>query len=270
MLPDLRVGCAGWSILGSARLAFPSEGTLQRYASRFRAVEINSSFHRRHRGATYARWAASVPDDFRSSVKAPRTITHERRLRARGGPPRPVPDPDLRAGREARVSAGPASPEPRLRPHTAEGFLASVRDRHTGPIALEPRHPSWFTGECDALLDGHRVARVAADPARPPGNRGDGPGRSTSGCTELRASTTRPTTRNTSARCPFGSRAPLAQPTTSGASSTTPFWARRPVMRCGSSSSVGRAHPAHGDAGTRSVRRRFAFGGADEPIPDAR
>ncbi|EGH32463.1 hypothetical protein PSYJA_27274, partial [Pseudomonas syringae pv. japonica str. M301072] len=30
---------------------------MQRYASRFNAVEINSSFYRPHRAETYARWA---------------------------------------------------------------------------------------------------------------------------------------------------------------------------------------------------------------------
>lgn len=35
-------------------------------------------------------------------------------------------------------------------------------------MACEPRHPSWFTPEVDALLSAHGVARVAADPARVP------------------------------------------------------------------------------------------------------
>jgi len=32
-------------------------------------------------------------------------------------------------------------------------------------VALEPRHPSWFEDEVEALLAGRRIARVAADPA---------------------------------------------------------------------------------------------------------
>jgi uncharacterized protein YecE (DUF72 family) len=40
---------------------FPSEGSyLERYAARFSAVEINSSFYRLHRRTVYERWAASV------------------------------------------------------------------------------------------------------------------------------------------------------------------------------------------------------------------
>ncbi|CDS52509.1 COG1801: Uncharacterized conserved protein [Polaromonas sp. CG9_12] len=77
----IRVGCAGWSLPRALWLAFPAAGThLQRYAARFNAAEINSSFYRPHQNATYARWAASVPENFHFSVKLPRTITHQQRL----------------------------------------------------------------------------------------------------------------------------------------------------------------------------------------------
>jgi len=77
----LFVGCAGWSLPREQWPAFAAEGThLQRYASRFNAVEINSSFYRPHLPKTYARWAQSVPPGFRFSVKVPQRITHELRL----------------------------------------------------------------------------------------------------------------------------------------------------------------------------------------------
>jgi hypothetical protein len=63
------IGCAGWSLTRSATPVPEQQGTqLERYASNFRAVEINSSFHRSHRRATYERWAESVPESFRFSV----------------------------------------------------------------------------------------------------------------------------------------------------------------------------------------------------------
>ena len=36
------------------------------------------------------------------------------------------------------------------------------------PVACEPRHASWLSPEADALLDGFRIARAAADPAKLP------------------------------------------------------------------------------------------------------
>jgi len=79
--PAVLVGCAGWTLPGPVQPVFPAEGShLQRYAGRFPAVEINSSFHRPHRPSTYARWAESVPASFRFCAKLPKTITHTQRL----------------------------------------------------------------------------------------------------------------------------------------------------------------------------------------------
>src|SRR3712207_7886904 len=54
----------------------PPRSTLFPYTTLFR-----SSFYRPHRPQTYARWRDSVPPAFRFSVKLPRTITHDKRLR---------------------------------------------------------------------------------------------------------------------------------------------------------------------------------------------
>src|SRR5690349_22366449 len=76
------IGTAGWSIPREQQRCFPAgESHLARYARVFPAVEINSTFHRPHRAATYERWAASVPRAFRFAVKMPRAITHDQRLR---------------------------------------------------------------------------------------------------------------------------------------------------------------------------------------------
>jgi len=76
------IGCAGWSLPREAWPAFAEQGThLQRYSGELSVVEINSSFYRPHRPATYRKWAASVPEDFRFCVKLPRQISHELRLR---------------------------------------------------------------------------------------------------------------------------------------------------------------------------------------------
>jgi hypothetical protein len=81
----VRIGTAGWSIPTEHAAPFPALGShLERYAAVFDAVEINSSFYRPHRPATYERWAASVPEGFRFAVKVPKAITHERRLKGVG------------------------------------------------------------------------------------------------------------------------------------------------------------------------------------------
>src|SRR6185436_7826892 len=80
-LSEYRVGTAGWAIPRAAADSFSEAGTaLTRYAGRFNAVEINSTFHRTHRRRTLEKWAASVPGDFRFAIKLRKTITHVLRL----------------------------------------------------------------------------------------------------------------------------------------------------------------------------------------------
>src|SRR6185312_16502317 len=75
------IGTAGWNLRKEHAPLFPEAGShLARYARRFNAVEINSSFYRDHQAKTYARWAETVSDDFRFAVKLARRHTHENRL----------------------------------------------------------------------------------------------------------------------------------------------------------------------------------------------
>ena len=86
----IRIGTAGWSIPKEHASAFPVEGShLERYGAVLDAVEINSSFYRPHRRATYERWAEAVPERFRS---LPGAILHGPAVAARLSG---VADPEL-------------------------------------------------------------------------------------------------------------------------------------------------------------------------------
>jgi uncharacterized protein YecE (DUF72 family) len=168
------VGCAGWSLPREQWPSFPAEGThLQRYSARFPAVEINSSFYRPHRPATYAKWADSVPAGFRFSVKVPKQITHERRLQDCEG----LVDEFLGQCSQLREKLGclliQLPPSLAFDSIQAEVFFKALRDRYQGHAVLEPRHPSWLAPRAMALLEEERIARVAADPSPLPG--GDQP-----------------------------------------------------------------------------------------------
>ena len=163
------VGCAGWTLPPAVHPAFPAEGShLQRYAAVFHAVEINSSFYRPHRPATYARWRDAVPPGFRFCVKLPKAITHERRL---------VDAEDALAAFLAEAGAlgeklacllVQLPPSLAFDAATADGFFAALRAATAAAAVCEPRHATWFTPEAGALLERWRIARVAADPARVP------------------------------------------------------------------------------------------------------
>jgi uncharacterized protein YecE (DUF72 family) len=163
---NIRVGCAGWSLPSEHAGQFPAEGThLTRYASRFAAVELNSSFYRPHRTSTYARWAASVPEGFLFSVKVPKLVTHERRLVEVGS----LLDDFLAEVTHLGEKLGPIlvqlPPSLAFTAEIAEDFFATLRERFDGDVALEPRHASWFDPVAGRIMAAKRIARVAADPA---------------------------------------------------------------------------------------------------------
>ncbi len=59
----------------------PAGEMLRYYAEHFSTVEINNTFYRMPAESMLAQWSEQVPDDFTFTLKAPRRITHELRLR---------------------------------------------------------------------------------------------------------------------------------------------------------------------------------------------
>ena len=161
---QLYVGTAGWSIPRSGSHRCAGDGThLQRYAQVFLCAEINSSFHRSHASATYARWAASTPAAFRFSVKLPKEITHVRKLRRSRVPLERFLDESAGLGLKRGPLLVQLPPSFEFDARVVERFLALFRSLYQGLVACEPRHPSWFERGA-RLLARYEVAQVAADP----------------------------------------------------------------------------------------------------------
>ena len=59
----------------------PANAMLRYYAERFETVEINNTFYRMPAEDMLARWSSEVPERFAFTLKAPRRITHDMRLR---------------------------------------------------------------------------------------------------------------------------------------------------------------------------------------------
>lgn len=167
--PGVHLGIAGWAIRKEHSHRFADVGShLQRYATLFNAVEINSCFYRPHRRSTYERWADSVPENFRFAVKLPKVITHQQRL----------VDVESSLGQFLEETSGLGPKRGPIliqlppsfafdRPVVAD-FLVQLRRRFDGTAVLEPRHETWFIDDVDSMLRDFRIGRVAADPARVP------------------------------------------------------------------------------------------------------
>lgn len=161
----VRVGCAGWSLPREYAEHFTGDGThLQRYALRLRCVEINSSFYRPHRPQTYARWATSVPDDFRFSVKVPKRITHVQRLHDCAQALDEFLAQCGQLGDKLGCLLVQMPPSLGFEVQLAEDFFSCLRERFAGHVVLEPRHASWVQAE--SILQAHRIAQAAVDPSR--------------------------------------------------------------------------------------------------------
>jgi uncharacterized protein YecE (DUF72 family) len=131
------------------------------YAERFATVEINYTFYRMPTAKLVTGWASHVPADFRFTLKAPRRITHDRKLRD-------VADL-VRAFCEAASELGPRLGALLFQlPPTFKKDLA-VLDDFLGVLpprlcaALEFRHDSWLDEEVYARLRERNLALCVAD-----------------------------------------------------------------------------------------------------------
>ena len=166
----LRIGTAGWILPAQARDSFPAgESHLARYSALLNCAEINSSFHRPHRRATYERWAATVPDHFRFSLKVPKEITHVKRCSGCYDVLARFIDESASLGSKRAVLLVQLPPTFRFDRSQMERFFSDLRSLYNDFAVCEPRHASWFASDADVLLREFRIGRVAADPP-PPGS----------------------------------------------------------------------------------------------------
>jgi uncharacterized protein YecE (DUF72 family) len=80
----IAIGTSGWSYDHWTPQLYPPglppRDRLARYAASFSTVELNSSFYRWPRDAAFRSWHHRLPSGFALSVKAPRGLTHAKKL----------------------------------------------------------------------------------------------------------------------------------------------------------------------------------------------
>jgi uncharacterized protein YecE (DUF72 family) len=148
----VHIGTSGWSYDHWENVLYPpglpQRDRLARYTEVFDTVELNASFYRWPRAATFESWRARLPAGFVMSVKAPRGLTHAKKLY----------DPEQWLTRVAEgwhalapkrgivlVQLPPSMERDDAR---LEYFLAHVPSWMR--VSVELRHPSWNT---DAVFD---------------------------------------------------------------------------------------------------------------------
>lgn len=106
-----------------------------------------------------------MPEAFRFSVKMPRTVTHQLRLRQCDGPVREFFEQIAALEGKLGCVLAQLPPSLALDLGDAAAFFDLLRRHTQAPIACEPRHASWFTTDGAAVLEGAGIACVQAHPA---------------------------------------------------------------------------------------------------------
>lgn len=139
----------------------PAKAMLGYYASRLPIVEINNTFYRMPNTATLEGWRAQVPESFRFAIKAPRRITHIRRLQDCAA--------ELGYLFAALPSIAPSLSSilfqlpPFMKRDTAV-LTAFVAELPGGcKAAFEFRHDSWFADDVYATLAARNLALVHSE-----------------------------------------------------------------------------------------------------------
>jgi uncharacterized protein YecE (DUF72 family) len=161
----LYVGTSGYSYKEWKGTFYPKDlpvkQMLRYYGERFRTVEINSTFYGMPKVSVLEGWADAVPADFKFVLKAPKEITHVRKLNDAGE----LASQLVEVAGALTEHRGPLlfqlPPTSKKDVTRLRGFLALL----PMPLraAFEFRHPSWFDDEVFGLLRDHRAALCVAD-----------------------------------------------------------------------------------------------------------
>ncbi len=85
MVANIRVGISGWTYPDWRGPFYPDEIIIKdelKYASHsFNSIEINGTFYALQKPHTFEKWYDETPEGFQFAVKAPKYVTHERRLK---------------------------------------------------------------------------------------------------------------------------------------------------------------------------------------------
>ncbi|WP_245672730.1 DUF72 domain-containing protein [Aldersonia kunmingensis] len=171
----VRVGTSGW-VYPPWRSAFYPAGLAHRkelayLAEQLTSIEINGSFYALQRPSSYRNWAAQTAPDFVFAVKAPRFITHMKRLR------------DVEAPVANFLASGVLALDARLGPilwqlpptlqftrdtaDTVETFLAGLPHTTVKAAELSEGHDERIDGRACTTTDQDRVLRHAIEVRHP-------------------------------------------------------------------------------------------------------
>ncbi len=170
MTAIIRAGFGGWTFEPWNKSFYPPKLARKRqleYASRqVPTIEINGTYYRDQKPATFANWAAEVPEGFMFSVKANRFTTIKKVLAESGESiNRFISSGITELGPHLGPIVWQFAPTKKFDPDDFAAWLALVPRSHDGVTlrhALEVRHESFIDPAFVALARKHDTAVVYA------------------------------------------------------------------------------------------------------------
>lgn len=184
----VRIGVSGWAYRHWRGAFYPpglrAAAELEHYAGVFDCAEINGSFYRLPSEAAVAGWRERTPPGFLFAWKAPRYLTHYRRLKDAADSVALIYDRMSGLGRKRGPALFQLPPQLKRDDERLAAFLPLLAGR--GRAVFEFRHPSWYVPEIFDLLRSHEAGFCVSDHAAAPASwiatadfayvRGHGPG----------------------------------------------------------------------------------------------
>jgi uncharacterized protein YecE (DUF72 family) len=139
----------------------PASRMLEFYAEHLPTVELNNTFYRMPAEALMRGWESRSPESFRFVLKAPRSMTHIRKLSG-------CEEPLARFVQVAGLLGSKLGPIlfqlPPTYPRNTDQLGAFLGALPAGVrAAFEFRHPSWYDESTFTVLRRHNAALCAAD-----------------------------------------------------------------------------------------------------------
>jgi len=131
------------------------------YAERFPTVEINYTFYRAPNEKILSGWSAATPERFKLTLKAPKRITHDRRLKDCADPVRQFLETAAVLGPKLGALLFQLPPNLKKDLSLFDAFLDTFPPRVCA--AFEFRHPSWFDDDVFSRLRTRALALCVAD-----------------------------------------------------------------------------------------------------------
>jgi uncharacterized protein YecE (DUF72 family) len=156
----VHIGTSGWSYAHWTNVLYPeglpAERRRDHYVRHFGTVELNASYYRWPSDAAFASWRQRLPPEFLLTVKAPRALTHAKRLYG--------PEPWLVRIRHGLSLLGPKRGVllVQLPPSAAIDIVRLAYFLERVPeglrVSIEFRNDTWLRDSTFSLLEEHGAA----------------------------------------------------------------------------------------------------------------